>query len=77
MSFRERVERLTDTHYVLPRVGAMRVDVHAFLSPPLLAQTDEELWRQAAQAAAYPGVIGFYLMPIRTWATAFPSAVSL
>ena len=63
MSFRERVERLTDTHYVLPRVGAMRVDVHAFLSPPLLAQTDEELWRQAAQAAAYPGVIGFYLMP--------------
>jgi len=63
MSFRERVERLTDTHYVLPRVGAMRVDVHAFLSPPLFAQTDEELWRQAAQAAAYPGVIGFYLMP--------------
>jgi len=33
MSFRERVERLTDTHYVLPRTGAMRVDVHAFLSP--------------------------------------------
>jgi tRNA-splicing ligase RtcB len=63
MSFSERVERLTDTHYVLPRVGTMRVDVHAFLSPALLAQTDEQLWRQAAQAAAYPGVIGFYLMP--------------
>jgi len=63
MSFRDRVERLTDTHYVLPRVGAMRVDVHAFLSPALLAQTDEPLWRQAAQAAAYPGVVGFYLMP--------------
>jgi tRNA-splicing ligase RtcB len=63
MSFRERVERLTDTHYVLPRVGTMRVDVHAFLSPALLVQTDEALWRQAAQAAAYPGVIGFYLMP--------------
>src|SRR5687768_8455019 len=63
MSFRERVERLTDTHYVLPRVGAMRVDVHAFLNPALFVQTDEALWRQAAQAAAYPGVIGFYLMP--------------
>jgi tRNA-splicing ligase RtcB len=63
MSFSERVERLTDTHYVLPRVGDMRVDVHAFLSPALLAQTDEQLWRQAAQAAAYPGIIGFYLMP--------------
>jgi tRNA-splicing ligase RtcB (3'-phosphate/5'-hydroxy nucleic acid ligase) len=63
MSFRERVERLTDTHYVLPRVGAMNADVHAFLSPALLAQTDEQLWRQAAQAAAYPGIVGFYLMP--------------
>ena len=63
MSFRERVERLTDTHYVLPRAGAMRADVHAFLSPALLAQTDEQLWQQAAQAAGYPGIVGFYLMP--------------
>jgi len=63
MSFRQRVERLTDNHYVLPRLGAMRVEVHAFLSPALLAQTDEALWQQAAQAAAYPGMIGFYLMP--------------
>jgi tRNA-splicing ligase RtcB (3'-phosphate/5'-hydroxy nucleic acid ligase) len=63
MSFSERIERLTDTHYVLPRTGAMHVDVHAFLSPALLAATDEQLWRQAAQAAAYPGIIGFYLMP--------------
>jgi tRNA-splicing ligase RtcB len=63
MSFRERVERLSDTHYVLPRSGAMRADVHAFLSPALLAQTDEALWHQAAGAAAYPGIIGFYLMP--------------
>jgi tRNA-splicing ligase RtcB len=63
MSFLERVERLTDSHYVLPRVGSMRVDVHAFLSPALLVQTDEALWRQAAQAAAYPGIVGFYLMP--------------
>ena len=63
MSFRERVERITDSHYVLPRVGNMRVDVHAFLSPALFEQTDEALWRQAAQAAAYAGVTGFYLMP--------------
>jgi tRNA-splicing ligase RtcB (3'-phosphate/5'-hydroxy nucleic acid ligase) len=63
MSFRERIERLTDNHYVLPRVGAMRCEVHAFLSPALLAQTDEALWQQAAAAAAYPGITGFYLMP--------------
>jgi tRNA-splicing ligase RtcB len=41
----------------------MRVDVHAFLSPTLFAQTDEALWRQAAQAAAYPGMLGLYLLP--------------
>jgi tRNA-splicing ligase RtcB len=63
MSYLQRVERQTDNHYVLPRVGGMRADVHAFLSPALLAQTDEALWRQAAQAASYPGMIGLYLMP--------------
>jgi tRNA-splicing ligase RtcB len=63
MSLADRVERLTDSHYVLPRFGPMRVDVHAFLSPELLAQTDEALWRQAAEAAGYPGVIALYLMP--------------
>jgi tRNA-splicing ligase RtcB (3'-phosphate/5'-hydroxy nucleic acid ligase) len=63
MSFLERVERVTDNHHVLPRTGAMRADVHAFLSPALLAQTDEALWRQAAQAASYPGIVGLYLMP--------------
>jgi tRNA-splicing ligase RtcB len=63
MSSSQRIERLSDNHHVLPRVGDMRVDVHAFLSPALLAQTDEQLWQQAAQAAAYPGITGLYLMP--------------
>lgn len=63
MSFRQRLEYQSDNHYVLPRAGAMRVDVHAFLSPVLLDQTDETLWQQAAAAAAYPGMIGLYLMP--------------
>jgi tRNA-splicing ligase RtcB len=48
---------------VLPRADGMRADVHAFLSPALLAQTDEALWQQAAQAASYPGIVGLYLMP--------------
>ena len=63
MAFRDRLERQTDKHYVLPRIGGMRAEVHAFLSPALLAQTDEALWQQAAQAASYPGMIGLYLMP--------------
>ena len=63
MFYRQRLERQTDDHYVLPRVGGMRAEVHAFLSPALLAQTDEALWQQAAQAASYPGIVGLYLMP--------------
>ena len=63
MSYLEQVQKVSDAHYVLPKVGAMRVDVHAFLSEALFAQTDEALWRQAAAAAAYPGIIGLYLMP--------------
>ena len=63
MSYMECIERVTDAHYVLPKIGDMQADVHAFLSADLLAQTDEALWRQAAQAAAYPGIMGLYLMP--------------
>jgi len=63
MSYRQRLERQSDDHYVLPCVGGMRAEVHAFLSPALLAQTDEALWQQAAQAASYPGIVGLYLMP--------------
>lgn len=63
MSYSQEVQRVSDTHYVLPKVGGMRVDVHAYLSEALFAQTDEALWRQAAEAASYPGMVGFYLMP--------------
>jgi tRNA-splicing ligase RtcB len=63
MPIRERLEHVTDDHHVLPRSGEMRADVHAFLSPALLAQTDEALWQQAARAASYPGIVALYLMP--------------
>ena len=48
---------------MLPRSGAMKTDVHAWLSESLFAQTDEALWLQAAQAASYPGIVAFHLMP--------------
>jgi tRNA-splicing ligase RtcB len=59
----EEVEKVSDAHYVLPKSGDMRTEVHAYLSDTLFAQTDEALWQQAAQAASYPGMIGLYLMP--------------
>ena len=63
MSFLQQIQKVSDAHYVLPKVGGMRVDVHAFLSDALFAQTDEALWRQAATAAGHAGMIGLYLMP--------------
>lgn len=63
MSYRNIVTRAGADHWVLPRVGAMNTEVHAFLSESLFEQTDEALWRQAAQSASMPGAIGMYLMP--------------
>ena len=59
----DEVEKVSDAHFVLPKVGEMRTDVHAYLSDALFAQTNEALWQQAAQAASYPGIVGLYLMP--------------
>lgn len=63
MSFKYRVEKHSEGHYVLPRFAPMQVEVHAFLSEALFEQTDEGLWRQAVDSASYDGVIGVYLMP--------------
>lgn len=63
MSFLARVEKAGTARYVLPRTGDMNTDVVAFLDEGLFHQTDEALWRQAAEAACFPGAIGLYLMP--------------
>lgn len=63
MSYKYIVEPQSENHYVLPKTGAMRVEVHAFLSPSLLERTDETLWQQAVHSASYAGVKGVYLMP--------------
>lgn len=63
MSFKYRVEKHSQGHYVLPRFDPMKVEVHAFLSEALFEQTDEGLWKQAVDSASYDGVIGVYLMP--------------
>lgn len=63
MSFKYRVERHGPNHYVLPKVGDMAVDAHAFFSEDLYERSEESLWAQLANAASYEGVIGAYLMP--------------
>ena len=63
MSFKYQVQKVGNNHFVLPAVGGMKVEAHAFLSDDLYAASDENTWKQIADGASYEGVIGAYLMP--------------
>ncbi len=63
MSLKYAAQKVGDNHYVLPKVGDMKVEAHAFLSEKLYEQSEELMWHQIHQSASYPGVIGAYLMP--------------
>ncbi len=63
MSFKYAVEKVGTAHYVLPKVGNMKCEVHAFLSEELYASSEENVWTQAADGARYEGATGVYLMP--------------
>jgi len=63
MSLKYAVTKVSDNHYVLPKVGEMKVEAHAFLSESLYESSEEAAWKQIADAASFEGVIGAYLMP--------------
>jgi tRNA-splicing ligase RtcB len=63
MSFKYTAVRHADGHYVLPKVGSMKVEAHAFLSDPLYEASEENMWSQLAAGASYEGIIGAYAMP--------------
>jgi tRNA-splicing ligase RtcB (3'-phosphate/5'-hydroxy nucleic acid ligase) len=63
MSLKYATQQIGSNHYVLPRTGSMRTDAHAFFSEALFEASEEAMWQQLAAGAAYPGVIGAYLMP--------------
>jgi tRNA-splicing ligase RtcB len=44
-------------------MGGMKVEVHAFLSEELFRISEEQMWKQAMDAASFEGVTGAYLMP--------------
>jgi tRNA-splicing ligase RtcB (3'-phosphate/5'-hydroxy nucleic acid ligase) len=63
MSLKYAAQKISDTHYVLPKVGSMKVEAHAFLSEALYEASGEAVWQQIASGASYEGVTGAYLMP--------------
>src|ERR1700740_3329299 len=63
MSLKYATQKISDNHYVLPRVGNMKVEAHAFLSEALFQASEEQVWQQIPNGASYEGVVGAYLMP--------------
>jgi len=63
MSLKYAAEKIPPNHYVLPRIGQMKVEAHAFFSEALYERSEEAMWKQLSVAASYEGVIGAYLMP--------------
>jgi tRNA-splicing ligase RtcB len=63
MTLRDSVQKLSDNHFVLPKAGDMKTEVHAFLSQDLFDSCEDAVWDQASATASYPGIIGAYLMP--------------
>lgn len=63
MSVKYAAQKVSDNHWVLPKIGDMKVEAHAFLSQHLYDLSEELMWHQIMQSASYEGVIGAYLMP--------------
>jgi tRNA-splicing ligase RtcB len=63
MSLKYEAKKVGANYYVLPPVGDMKVEVHAFLSDDLYAASDEATWSQISNGASQEGVLATYLMP--------------
>jgi tRNA-splicing ligase RtcB len=63
MSLKYTATKVEEGHYVLPKLGAMKVEAHAFLSDSLYESSEENFWDQLATGASYEGIIGAYAMP--------------
>ncbi|ADO67920.1 RtcB family protein [Stigmatella aurantiaca] len=70
MSWLQRLEKVSEGHYVLPKTKTMRVDAHLFLSDKLLygegpetPGLEEAVFSQVVNAASFPGVTRVAVTP--------------
>ena len=64
--YHDLIQTIGPCHRLLPRQEEGHVDIHAFLTDTLLADTfrqNENLWEQAARVATMPGLLGLGLLP--------------
>ncbi|WP_338872452.1 RtcB family protein [Myxococcus stipitatus] len=70
MSWKQRLEKAGEGHYVLPKAKSMRVDAHLFLSDKLLwgegpdlPGLEDAVFDQVVNAASFPGVTRVAVTP--------------
>ncbi len=71
--YAERLKRKSVCQWIIEPVGAMRVPINVFADETLIKGMDEQVYRQAADVAALPGVVrASYAMPDAHWGYGFP-----
>jgi len=71
--YAERLKRTSVCQWVIEPFGAMRVPICVFADERLIKDMDEEVYKQAANVAALPGVVlASYTMPDAHWGYGFP-----
>jgi tRNA-splicing ligase RtcB (3'-phosphate/5'-hydroxy nucleic acid ligase) len=63
MSWKQTLERVSESRYVLPKHGPMRAHVDVFVSDKLLGDLEENVFEQMVNAASFPGVTRVTVTP--------------
>jgi len=67
------LEKRSDTEWVIPRQGAMRVPAVIYASEALVREMDRKVYEQSVNVAALPGIVkASYAMPDAHWGYGFP-----
>src|SRR5688572_8474633 len=63
MSWKQTLQKEAEGHWVLPKTKTMRCEAHLFLSDPLLADVEEDVFQQVVNACSFPGATRVVLTP--------------
>ncbi len=76
--FTEKLHKRGEAQWEILPFGKMQVPVIVFADDELIREMDQQVYQQAANVAALPGIVRASYMPCRTpiGATASPSAAS-
>jgi tRNA-splicing ligase RtcB len=71
--FAERLQKRAEAQWEIAPFGKMRVPVIVFADEGLIREMDEQVYQQAANVAALPGIVkASYAMPDAHWGYGFP-----